>query len=515
MSVKNSGELVHQGDRLKQTGNIEGAINCYQQAIEIAPDNDVYYFKLGEIFKQEGQIVNASIYYRQAIKLNPNHSWSYHSLGEILTQQDKLEAAAGCYRQAIELNPNFSWSHYNLGRILHKKNALETAKLCYQQAIELTPDYPWTYYFLAEILAQQQQYRASIDCYRQAIKLNPDHLTTYQALGKILLNLEPDLLTEYCQRSLNESDLDRAYIEISLGQAWQHQNQQLEKAISYYEKAIEIKPHFEFPYKLISNIYGTLGNHKNYQKFLILCHPRTGSNFLVGLLQSHPQLRAFGEVFTEDNNIYWGYPGYTSQQIFDLRYEDPVFFVDKLVYRETFPPSIKAVGFKLLYFQPKQENQQIIWKYLKEINNLKIIHLTRKNIFHTYVSHQVAKITNQFTSIEQEQNNSSNDRNLFKPFFVDYDRCLLAFENISRWEVEYGNIFNKSTQIYYNITYEALIENFEEETSQLQKFLGVDHHQLTSYTKKQIKKSIKEIVINYECLKEQFQNSCWSNFFDE
>ena len=512
MSGKDTGELSNKGDKFKRAGNIEAAIDCYQQAIELAPDNDVYYFKLGKLFKEQEKIVNASIYYRQAIKIKPECSWYYHGLGEILTQQDELEAAASCYYRAIELNPDFSWSHYNLGRILHQKNNLETAKSCYQKVIELTPDYPWVYYFLAAILTQKQQFKAAIDCYYQSIKLNPDCLASYQALGNILHNLEPDLLAEYRQKLQAVSDLEQAYLEVSLGQAWQHQNQ-TQKAIDCYEKAIEIEPYFELPYQLISHIYGTSENPKNYQRFLILCHPRTGSNFLVSLLQSHPQIRAFGELFTEDNNLYWGYSGYRTQRIKELRSENPVLFLEKLVYRPTFPAIVKAAGFKLLYSQPKQKHQKIVWQYLEEIENLKIIHLTRKNIFHTYVSHEVAKITNQFTLLKNEKDHGES--NLLEPIFLDYKQCLLTFEQIRNWEIEYGNFFNKSTQMYYNLVYEHLVNDLDQETSKLQEFLGVEKQQLSSYTRKQSRKPIKEIVVNYEPLKEQYRNSCWSEFFDE
>ena len=512
MITKDSSRVEDEGDRLIKKNKIKEAIDFYQNALELAPNCAVYYVKLGKLFKNQGQIVNASIYYHQAIKINSENSWLNHEMGEFLAQQGKLTAAIYYYERAIELNPNFSWSYYNLGRIFQQQNNLEAAKGCYQKAIELDPDNSWADYFLAEIITQQEEYRTAINCYERAIALNSDYLAIYQTLGKSLLNLEPDQLVEYRQNLQTNSAIERACMEVYLGQAWQAQKQ-LEKAISCYEKAIEIEPCFTLPYKLISNIYGSSENQQNYQKFLILCYPRTGSNFLVSLLQSHPQIRSFGEMFSEDDKLHWGYSGYQSPNIIDLKTEEPIFFIDQLVYRQNFPLLIRAVGFKLFYFQPKQLKQKVIWQYLNKIEDLKIIHLTRKNLFHIYISHQLAIKTNQWDLLTKETNPQESP--LLEPIFVDYKSCLTQFQLIKDWETQYSNFFNLPTQQYYNITYEDLVNNIKQETYKLQDFLGVDQRLLTAYTKKQGTKPMREIVANYDQLKEQFHNSCWSEFFDE
>ena len=512
MDVEAAAKISSQGATLKQEGKIEEAIACYLDAIELHPNCYEYYYQLANILREQGQFVKASEYYREAIKIKPERSWPHHDLGRVLAQQGQLEAAIDCYHRAIELNPTFSWSYYDLGRILHQKNNLEAAKACYQKVIELDPDNPWAHDFLAEIVTKQEQSTSAIDGYHRSIALNSDYLAIYKTLGKSLLNLEPDQLVEYRQHLQINSDIERACIEVYLGQAWQDQNQS-KQAISCYEKAIEIEPYFELPYKLISNIYGSSENHKNYQKFLILCHPRTGSNFLVSLLHSHPQIRAFGEMFSEDDELYWGYSGYSSPRIVDLKNEDPIFFIDQLVFRQNFPPLVKAVGFKLFYFQLKQGKQNIIWQYLKEIEDLKIIHLTRKNLFHIYISHQIAKKTNKWNLLQKEKNIQESP--LLEPIAVNYEECLATFKLMRHWQTKYNNFFELSTQQYFHITYEDLVDNTEQETNRIQEFIEVDKHTLTAYTKKQGIKAMRELVANYDRLKEKFQKSCWSEFFDE
>ena len=511
MVVQSNGEFRDRGDKLKKEGRIGEAIDFYQQEIELAPHCDISYFKLGKLFKEEGKIVNARIYYRQAIKINPDNSWGNHELGEISVQLGQLAEAIEYYKRAIKLNPNFSWSYYNLGRILHQQNNLEAAKGFYKKAIELNPNNPWVDDFLAEIEIKQEHCRAAIACYNSSSTLNAEYLEIYRTLEKSLLNLSPEQLVEYRQNLQTNSAIEKACIETYLGQAWQELNQ-LEQAISCYERAIEFEPYFELPYQLIGKIHGNLENQKNYQKFLILCHPRTGSNFLVSLLQSHSQIRVNGEMFSEDNQLYWGYSGYNSPRIAELKNEDPIFFIERLIYRDNFPKFVKAVGFKLFYFQLKQGKQNIIWQYLKEIADLKIIHLTRKNLFHLYVSYQIAQKTNQW---DLRTKKNTQRISLLEPIFVDHEKCLQQFKLIKHWEKKYSNFFDLSSQQYCNITYENLVSNTQQETDKIQEFIGVAQRPLTSHTKKQGIKPMRKIVANYDELKEKFYNSCWSNFFDE
>lgn len=63
-----------------------------------------------------------------------------------------------------------------------------------------------------------------------------------------------------------------------------------------------------------------------YQKFLVLTRARTGSNFLISLLQSHPEIRAFEEIFTrQKRKINWGYAKYPrSSEVLKMREEEPL-----------------------------------------------------------------------------------------------------------------------------------------------------------------------------------------------
>ncbi|NET44527.1 sulfotransferase [Okeania sp. SIO2B3] len=245
-----------------------------------------------------------------------------------------------------------------------------------------------------------------------------------------------------------------------------------------------------------------------YQKFIVLTRARTGSNFLMSLLQSHPKIRAFEEVFTEQKRkIHWGYAKYPrSSKVLKIREEQPRKFIDEVVFRK-FPPSVSAVGFKLFYYQAQSSELQKIWQYLKENKEIKIIHLKRDNLLKVCLSSHLAKITNQWILKDEKYRHNS------APVRLNYDDCLKLFEETKKWEEEYDSFFNEHQKI--EVIYENLVQKTLQETKRIQQFLGVKLQRLYSLTLKQNKGTLPEIISNYYELKEKFEGSPWSKFFTE
>ena len=245
-----------------------------------------------------------------------------------------------------------------------------------------------------------------------------------------------------------------------------------------------------------------------YQKFIVLTRARTGSNFLMSLLQSHPSIRAFEEIFSrKETKIHWGYAKYPrSSEVLKMRKEKPVKFIDEVVFRK-FPPSVSAVGFKLFYYQAQSAERQEIWQYLEEDKEIKIIHLKRDNLLKVCLSHYLAKTTNQWTLKDEKY------RQDYVAVQLDYDDCLKLFEETKKWEEEYDGFFNEHQKV--EVTYEKLVQNTMEETKPIQQFLGVKPQKLSSLTLKQNRGALPERISNYYELKEKFEDSPWSNFFNE
>jgi LPS sulfotransferase NodH len=251
---------------------------------------------------------------------------------------------------------------------------------------------------------------------------------------------------------------------------------------------------------------GIKAGHKNYTKFIVLGRSRTGSNFLRGLLSSHGQIIVFGEIFKNDQSIEWGTDGYPQKgKALKLMQSDPPRFLDQIVFKK-FPLEISAVGFKLFYYHAQMDGLKPIWPYLKSRQDIRIIHLKRRNILKTHVSRERAARTDKWTNVD----GSSEDEQMLT---LDYDRLLQDFVQTRSWEEEYDRFFEDHPKI--EVFYESLTKDNATELWRIQEFLGVECRDLTPETFRQSRRALAKSISNYYELKGRFKGSPWEGFFEE
>jgi LPS sulfotransferase NodH len=246
--------------------------------------------------------------------------------------------------------------------------------------------------------------------------------------------------------------------------------------------------------------------HEDYTRFIILGMPRTGSNFLASSLRSHKNIVTYGELFSEQSrmrrDILWDSKGYqTSQRALVLRDEDPIGFLEDMVYKNM-PVAVQAVGFKLFYHQA-DENWECVWSYLQS-QKLKVLHLKRKNYLKVFLSLTVAMRTKQFVS-------SSKKVIRQQPVELDYGDCLRWFERSKAWEEKYDAFFKDSLMLYYD----DLVNDYDRQMHEVQKYLNVNACEVSSVLKKQAQLPLDKAIENYGQLKNRFSGTEWEVFFEE
>lgn len=132
--------------------------------------------------------------------------------------------------------------------------------------------------------------------------------------------------------------------------------------------------------------------------FVLLCSPRTGSNYLLDLLRTDPDVRVRGEIFdrVELSRRRW----VTARPVAYAAYclSSPrgstraVGF--KLFYRHCRPAAYPEIDFR----QPDTFSDQTrrllsVWDYLVGRTDLRVIHLTRRNLVRQYLSLVIARLT--------------------------------------------------------------------------------------------------------------------------
>ena len=287
---------------------------------------------------------------------------------------------------------------------------------------------------------------------------------------------------------------------------------QLSKPSFFYAKQLFKKKTIQeihFHLKNLALDWGVINGHSNYSRFIILGEARSGSNFLRGLLNSHSKVIVFGELFRSQDSIGWEFPEYERylqpRSLISLAQTDPVRFLEKKVFRK-FPRQISAVGFKIFYYHAQDESRKTVWTFLKNQEDIRIIHLKRNNTLRVLLSLKKAFITNRWNDTS-----GTEEDNLAIP--VDYEECLKHFAWAQEVKAQYDDFFKGHHKI--DVFYENIANNFEGKMKHIQEFLGVKYEVVRPSTYKQSRQPLSKSISNYFELKEKFKDTPWKEFFED
>jgi tetratricopeptide (TPR) repeat protein len=173
-------------------GNMAEALNQWQKAAALAPDNAVAFYDLSLAHRQTGKLEQAQQELEQAIRLDPTAK-KYAALGSLLMFQGKYEQAAEMEQKAIALDPEFYTAYGNLGAAyLWSGKNRDKAMEAYRKAVGIEeaehatkPKDTWLLAMLAEGYAVLGDSARSLILARQALALEPDDPALNYKIGGV------------------------------------------------------------------------------------------------------------------------------------------------------------------------------------------------------------------------------------------------------------------------------------------------------------------------------------------
>lgn len=251
---------------------------------------------------------------------------------------------------------------------------------------------------------------------------------------------------------------------------------------------------------------GLLAGHTGYTRFIVLGRSRTGSNFLRGLLESHPNVVTANEILRDGRSIDWGSALFKNTPgVMEMRHSRPTDFLEEVVFRR-FPKRVRAVGFKVFYYHAQEMPRRAVWDWLQADRALHVIHLKRRNILRTHLSMVQAMRTGRWFG----RSGRTEDQ---APVTLGYSECLRAFEDTRAAENEYDARFAGHPVL--EIAYEDLVSGGNGEAARIQAFLQLPQRPLKQGLLKQSHLSLTEAVRNYGELKTAFSGTPWAGFFED
>ncbi|MCB0210164.1 MAG: tetratricopeptide repeat protein [Anaerolineae bacterium] len=196
-----------QGTSYAALDNHQRAIEDFDQAVQLKPDNAFAFRSRGKSYAVLGNHQKAIENFTQAIKLRPDAAFFFYYRGESYAALGNHQQAIKDFDQAIELMPEAAFILHSRGESYAALSNHQQAIEDFDQAIKLIPDAAVIFYDRGTSYVALEDYERAIEDFDQAIQLKPKfggaflfRGWAYKALGELeaaisdyekILELEP------------------------------------------------------------------------------------------------------------------------------------------------------------------------------------------------------------------------------------------------------------------------------------------------------------------------------------
>ena len=233
----------------QQLGYWHDDSSLFRRVVQISRNNYVAHVHLGVDLSASGELNGAIREFREALKIYPGYLFARNDLGTALAGKGDLEAAMQEYQRVI-LDPHhsepqnrqvLSYAHTNMGDALVRKGDPAAAIAEYQVALQVEPEYWGAHYKLGVALSNKGSVDAAISEYQEVLRLKPVHVDAHNCLGLAFaskgdVNAAINEFQEVLRLNPNYTDA-----HIGLGLAFAGKGD-LAQAIQRFQKALQINP---------------------------------------------------------------------------------------------------------------------------------------------------------------------------------------------------------------------------------------------------------------------------------
>ena len=225
------------GDKLFDTGDINGSIKEFQQALKMDPANINVHNSLGVCYGLLGEYEKAELEFKSTVKLDHAEVMAWYNIGVIHMLNGDRHKALDLFFKANAINQDVFEVNFQTGRLLMELNQPESGKKFLNRAAALEPASGAVYRYLGECYTQIGKVDAAVAAYKKAIKHNPSDAASLSAMGCLFAEQEenPDIALVFCQESIQLAP-ENGLFRYRLGQLYHRQNR-LDDALEEFKQA--------------------------------------------------------------------------------------------------------------------------------------------------------------------------------------------------------------------------------------------------------------------------------------
>nr|WP_246500040.1 tetratricopeptide repeat protein [Azospirillum soli] len=174
---------------LRDIGQPEDAVTCFEAAFALKPDYAEAYDNLGSLKAAQGRTIEAEACHRAALAYRGDMAAAWNNLGNAIKAHGRLDAALACWRMAVTLEPGRAEVYSNLGNGLRQRERFAEAERCHRRALLLMPSQAAANNNYGHALQGQLHHAEAARWFRRALALNPAYAEALSNLGLALQRL--------------------------------------------------------------------------------------------------------------------------------------------------------------------------------------------------------------------------------------------------------------------------------------------------------------------------------------
>ena len=490
------------------TGNFEEVILKTKPLIKKYPNMIDLYNLLALSYNGYGNPEKGIFILKEAKQVQPNNIHVLNNLGLIYSNMNNFKLANEYLQKALDIKPDFFQAINNLGNLLLKINKAEEAiKIFKKISVKESENYIYNF-TLGSAYQQAGDFKEARIYFNKCLKLKPNSCSADKAIS-LMTNYQKENIHLELMEKKNEKELskeDSMLLNFSLGKAYEDLKE-YKKSFKHLKIANDLKDKLsDYSAKEEEEVFNKIkfifnNSNPNYQIkeninkkiIFIVGMPRSGTSLVEQILSSHKDIYGAGELPFVGNlaeNLFF-------KNKFELKYKK-FNEIDNSVLskvKDTYLDNLSIYNFNEKCIVDKAPlNFKWIGLILNIMPNSKIIHCRRDSMDVCW----------------------SNYKNFFSSSKLNFS---YKFENLAKYYSLYIDMMNFWSKEFkdkiYNLDYEKIVKNSEEETKKLVKYcdIGWDENCLTFYKNKKSVATASLAQVRSPIYKSSVKK--WENFSED
>lgn len=258
---------LHLGYEYEENGYPDRASRSYEAALLASPDDAFVLQAVGNALLRREDFDRANELYLRALEVEPAYLEAFEGLILAARAQDQNDAALGWLERAAEVVPDYDPLSEQLVDIYVTQDRLDEALGLLERLVE-TRDETWIHFRLGHLRVQLRDYDGAVSAFERTTQLEPLNPNGWASLGTA--NFENDQHDKAIDAYLRALEID-PHDDSSLNNlAWVYatQGRNLDEAIRLSRQSLRIRPDTPQYLDTLADLYYQKGDQERALKLI-------------------------------------------------------------------------------------------------------------------------------------------------------------------------------------------------------------------------------------------------------